>query len=266
MRSASDLTNDDDTADDEEEEGNEIAEHAFPKLETAKKEVDDDEDEDIGVMRCTVENANIMRPINNNIMIINIITPVASIGVNSHPLQDDIQLCGFIEAPVPSSPTNDDALIPTFYSSYFSKFKLEEAWGRENITHSQRPLSSSGWREFKLLMPILTCTDCCFHTGHHSVTVGICTTTNWYNGVFILSFTQLASHYGHVTFNEQNGVSKNINLSMVIHVTFPKEQLEVGQYKALPDDVKRVVAIMHDAGHYAVLEIAVVSKRIVIVI
>jgi hypothetical protein len=71
------------------------------------------------------------------------------------------------------------------------------------------------------------------------------TPTNWYDSDFILSFTQLASHYAHITCNERNGVT--IDMTMVIHVTFQKKQLEVSQYKALPDGVTRVVAIMHYA-------------------
>ena len=202
--------------------------------------------------RCRVENVNIMSPINNNIMADSIIATVTRIGVNSQPLQNDIQLCAFIEPPSPYSPTNDKALLPMFHASYFSEFKLDEAWGCGNIACSQRPMSSSGWKEFKILMLMFTCTECCFYTGHHSITVGndryiksIHTTTNWYNGVFISSFAQLASHYAHITCNERNGVT--IDMTMVIHVTFQKKQLEVSQYKALPDGVTRVVAIMHYA-------------------
>jgi hypothetical protein len=100
--------------------------------------------------------------------------------------------------------------------------------------------------------------------GDDTYIMSICTTTNWYDGYFIGSFAQLASHYAHVTYNERNSVSENIDMPMVIHVTFPRQQLEVGQYKALPDGVTRVVAIMHDADHYAVLEITIPTKRIVI--
>jgi hypothetical protein len=88
---------------------------------------------------------------------------------------------------------------------------------------------------------------------------------SWYDGDFIDSFAQLASHYAHLTYNECNSViTKNIDMPVVIHVTFPRQQLEVGQYKALPDGMTRVVAIMHDANHYAVLEITVPMNCIVI--
>ena len=113
-------------------------------------------------------------------------------------------------------------------------------------------------------MPTLNCTECCFHSGRYCMAVGddtyiesICTRTNWYGRDFIGLFAQLALHYAHLTYNECNSVSKNIDMPMVIHVRFPRQQLEVGQYKALPDGVTRVVAIMHDADHYAVLEIIV---------
>ena len=153
----------------------------------------------------------------------------------------------------------------------FSKLNLVEAWGRGNIARSERPLSSSGRKEYKFLMPMLTCMDCCFPTGRHSITVGddryiesISTTTNWYDGVFVSSFAQLASHYAHLTVNERFSVTDNIDVPLVIHVTFPREELEIGQYKALPEGVTRVAAIVHDADHYAVLEIFVTSKRIVV--
>jgi hypothetical protein len=80
----------------------------------------------------------------------------------------------------------------------------------------------------------------------------------------VSSFAQLASHYAHITVNERFSVTDNIDVPQVIHVTYLREELEVGQYKALPQGVTRVAAIVHDADHYAVLEIFVTSKRVVV--
>jgi hypothetical protein len=38
-------------------------------------------------------------------------------------------------------------------------------------------------------------------------------------------------------------------------VTYPNQILQEGKYKALPDHVTKVVAVMHDRDHYAVMEI-----------
>jgi hypothetical protein len=35
-----------------------------------------------------------------------------------------------------------------------------------------------------------------------------------------------------------------------------------GQYKAVPLGVTRVVAVLHEAGHYAVLEIDILNKKV----
>ena len=48
-------------------------------------------------------------------------------------------------------------------------------------------------------------------------------------------------------------------------MTFSRQQLEVGQYKVLPDGVTRVVVIMHNANHYTVLEITVLMKKHIVI-
>jgi hypothetical protein len=79
-------------------------------------------------------------------------------------------------------------------------------------------------------------------------------TTNWYEGVFISLFALLAAHYAHITYDERHStLCQRVNLPLLIHVTYPKETLVEGQYKALPPGVTRVVAVLHEADHYAVL-------------
>ncbi len=86
--------------------------------------------------------------------------------------------------------------------------------------------------------------------------------TNWYDGVFISSFSQLVAHYAHITYDERhNSLPQQVNLPLLIHITYPKDTLLEGQYKALPPGVTRVVAVLHKADHYAVLEIDIHKRR-----
>ncbi len=88
-------------------------------------------------------------------------------------------------------------------------------------------------------------------------------TTNWYDGVFVSPFAQLAAHYVHITYEERHStLSQRVNLPLLIHITYPKETLVKGQYKALPPGITRVVAVLHEAAHYAVLEIDILNKKV----
>jgi hypothetical protein len=161
---------DDDITNVDEEEGLEIDDTAFSKCEVAEKDQDKDEEENIDVSHpIAVENFGITSHVRITSQDINV--PDANIGMNSQSIQNEIQLCGVIET-TEIHPYNDEAMLPTFRSSYFSEFKLDEVWNHGNITQSQRPLSSSGCMEFKFLMPTLNCTECCFHTGRYCMTVG----------------------------------------------------------------------------------------------
>jgi hypothetical protein len=88
-------------------------------------------------------------------------------------------------------------------------------------------------------------------------------TTNWYDGVFISSFAQLAVHYAHITYDKRHStLRQRVNLPLLIHVTYPKETLVEGQYKALPPGITRVVAVLHEADYYALLEIDILNKKV----
>jgi hypothetical protein len=88
-------------------------------------------------------------------------------------------------------------------------------------------------------------------------------TTNWYNVVFISLFAQLAAHYVHITYEERHStLSQRVNLPLLIHITYPKETLVEGQYKALPPGITRVVTVLHEVAHYAVLEIDILNKKV----
>ncbi len=47
-------------------------------------------------------------------------------------------------------------------------------------------------------------------------------------------------------------------------MTYPNQILQEDEYKALLDHVTKVVAVMHDRDHYAVMEIDIPMKKVVI--
>ncbi len=76
-------------------------------------------------------------------------------------------------------------------------------------------------------------------------------------------FAQLATHYAHITYQERNGVTEEqVVLLLLIHVTYPKETLLDDQLKSIPEGVPTVVAVLHDADHYAVLEINIRERMV----
>ncbi len=87
----------------------------------------------------------------------------------------------------------------------------------------------------------------------------------WYDSVSISSFAQLAADYAHLTVSERSSVlGDNYKQPLLLHVTYPNQILQGGKYKALRDDVTKVVAIMHGRDHYTVMEIDIPMKKVVI--
>ncbi len=75
----------------------------------------------------------------------------------------------------------------------------------------------------------------------------------------------MAAHYVHLTVLEQASVlGDNCKQPLLLHVTYPNQILQEGEYKALPDHVTKVVAVMHNRYHYAVMEIDIPVKKVVI--
>jgi len=270
----------DETDDENEQEGVDIGDDAFPELETEEicpgASVDDRIDVDCGTAQ------NVEQTDDNEYATINSNVP-CGIGANIQSSPSDWLLKSSIESPQTTpKPSPSDWLLepPTVCvpttddgnKELYSKLNLEEAWDRGDIARSDRPLSSHGRKEYMFLMPMLTCRQCCYPNGSVSISVGdnryiesIRTTTNWYDGVFVSSFVQLASHYAHTTVNERFvGDTEAPDMPMVIHITFPRQQLQVAQCKKIPDGVTRVVGVMHDADHYAVLEIDLTSKQLIV--
>ncbi len=70
-------------------------------------------------------------------------------------------------------------------------------------------------------------------------------------------------HCAHITYDKRHSTfCQRVNLPLLIHATYPKATLVKGQYKALPPGVTRVVAELHEADHYAVLEIDILNKKV----
>jgi hypothetical protein len=160
-----------------------------------------------------------------------------------------------------------DAERLTYHVREYSTFTVQQAWDHGNIARSYQPLGTC--QLFLFVWPTLTCHDCCFPHGSQQIQVGdndyiasLSNTTNWYDGVFIASFAQLSAHYAHIIDHELPSTPRPaVNMPVLIQVTFPKDTLVEGQYKALPHGVTTVVAVLHDADHYAVLEIDITNNK-----
>jgi hypothetical protein len=160
----------------------------------------------------------------------------------------------------------------TFSVSEYSTFTVQEAGNNGNITQNHSILCGRQSIEYKFLFPTLTCGECCFPHLKTLISVGDGDylnsnklTNRWYDGVFISSFAQLAAHYAHLTVSERSRVlGDSYKQPLLLHVTYPNQILQEGEYKALPDNVKKVIAVMHDRDHYAVMVIDITVKTVVI--
>jgi hypothetical protein len=75
----------------------------------------------------------------------------------------------------------------------------------------------------------------------------------------------LAAHYPHLTVSEQASVlGDNYKQPLLLHVTHPNQILQEGKYKALPDHVIKVVAVMQVRDQYTMMEIDIHVKKVVI--
>ena len=192
--------------------------------------------------------------------------------VNSHPNAPALNQTPTCQLTFDSPPpvNNDIGEQQTFRAREHSIFTVQQAWDHGNIARLFKPLGSRG--EFKFLWPSLICGECTFvdgakpfiQIGDEQYLSSITNTTNWYDGVFISSFAQLAAHYAHITADERPSLPSGVHLPLLIHITYPMEFLQAGQYKPLRQGITRVVAVLHDKDHYGVLEIDVTQKTVLI--
>jgi hypothetical protein len=90
-----------------------------------------------------------------------------------------------------------------------------------------------------------------------------CSNTNvWFDGNFIARFTTLLYHYAHSSGTSL--VSNEKNSPQLIHAVFSKQQLAISGVKPLPKDNDRLVAILHNYGHYIVLEVNIPERKFLI--
>jgi hypothetical protein len=54
------------------------------------------------------------------------------------------------------------------------------------------------------------------------------------------------------------------DIPQLLIITYPREVLLPGQYKELPAETKRVIAVMHDHDHYAVMKLTTSDKKVVV--
>ena len=129
------------------------------------------------------------------------------------------------DSPQPEVVIEESTEQETYRASEFSTFTVQEAWDKGNIARYYQTLSSR--QEFKFLWPRLTCMECTFphhkpfiQIGDEDYMASITQTTNWYDGVFIALFSQLAAHYAHITKDERSTtIPSQVNLPLLIHIT-----------------------------------------------
>ncbi len=69
-------------------------------------------------------------------------------------------------------------------------------------------------------------------------------------------------HYAHSFGASLVGNEKN--LPQLIHAIFSNQQLAISGVKPLPKDFDRLVAILHNDGHYIVLEVNIPERKFLI--
>ena len=130
-----------------------------------------------------------------------------------------------------------------------------------------------------MLVPTLTCADCCQQGPHsqHKVNVIEDDYLNsivdndrmWWDGDFITSFTQMAAHYAHSVMYP---AMQSLNISnqtiqqvpQVMHLTYPRDPITKEKIIHFRKDVETIVAVLHDGGHYALMEVDTTKNRLVI--
>jgi hypothetical protein len=158
-------------------------------------------------------------------------------------------------------------------SCTYVTLNLREAWANGKVACADYPLSHYSAKEFKQICPTLTCRDCCRVGYNHKQVImvydkdyveSIHSSTKWWDGVFIGSFAQMTCHYTHSTINERCSTLDSTPLPQVMHVTYSKQLITEVSFMRFPSDVTQLVSVINESLHYAVMEIDVPRKRIVI--
>jgi len=169
----------------------------------------------------------------------------------------------------------DQSTSPTIAqpTSYRSTIPFEgtvrSAWQDEHIARSAEPMNTADGRSYRFICARLTCDQCCFPMRNRMLVMGdddylnACRSTNrWYDGDFVSSFATVASHYAHKTLSQRLGQTDYPPLPQLLIVTFPRQELQPNVIKALKPETQRVVGVIHDTDHYAVMELSVQENKI----
>jgi hypothetical protein len=209
-------------------------------------------------------------------------------GTNVTPTQSNLEaLCLEVnQFPPPTIEAKDDPVTKVFVDptpksrtvdkngrSYL-RFTLQDAWDSGLVGRLDQPLShrSAKVKKFLAIRPTLTCGLCCYQGARseyqlivheESYLNSICDNARmWWDVYFISSFMQLAAHYAHTVAQPvQQKLSRRKTknkptppLPQVMHLTFPDEAITEERLISFPKNVEKIVAVVHQDEHYAVLE------------
>ncbi len=165
-------------------------------------------------------------------------------------------------------PETHKAKVPMKYKKFCKQYSIADAWINGNIAKYHQKLSGRRSADFKFLYLYLECSTCAFPHTHVLIPVSEKAYTNvlsktnvWVDGDFISAFASLVCHNNHSSVKRLL-MKSGEDVPQLIYVTFPRSQMTVNAYKALPSSIKRVVAVMHTNLHYAVMEITIDTKNI----
>ncbi len=178
----------------------------------------------------------------------------------------------------PESPSSDSEMCvmfdkpvgyPEASNHSHEKYSLLEAWKIDALVTSHSKFSDRSTSTHMFLNTEVHCATCSFPQSSTFICIGDknyikkCSNTNvWLDDAFIARFTTLLFHYAHSSGTPLVGNEKN--LPHLIHAIFSKQKLVISDVKPLPKDIDRLVAILHNDGHYMVLEVNIPERKFLI--
>ena len=128
-------------------------------------------------------------------------------------------------------------------------------------TTAHKPLSSNRKKTFQFVYPKLTCH--CVHTGDHMIEVGdeaylhsIQNSTLWWDQEFVTAFSIMAAHYAH----SYEGRDTSIVLPHLVNIITARDVVHESVCKNIDPSVERVVGVIHQVNHYAVMDINIKTR------
>ena len=144
-------------------------------------------------------------------------------------------------------------LSPVYYTAQ-SAFRCGAAT-------AHKPLSGHRRKSYKFFYPRLTCP--CVHIGNHIIVVGdesylqsIENSTLWWDQEFVTAVSTMTAHYAH-TYDQRN---RSIVLPHLVNIITATNAIHESACKNIDPSVKRVVGVIHQVNHYAVMEINIKTR------